>query len=182
MPSICAEAIRLSLYGLAAIAALLWLALRSALRAARVLAPLALSVLTVAAALALARRELTILHLVGMLLIVAVGSNYALFFDRDGGARGADARSPHAPPPDASPLTLASLGLANLCTVIGFGLLCFSGVPVLEALGSTVAPGTLLALVFAAALTRAERAPDGAGRDGPDRRAGPLDSKAPAGA
>ena len=178
------EAIRLSLYGLAAIAALLWVALRSALRAARVLAPLALSVLTVAAAFALARRELTILHLVGMLLIVAVGSNYALFFDRNDGAGGKDARSPDALPPGASPggtspLTLASLGLANLCTVIGFGLLCFSGVPVLEALGSTVAPGTLLALVFAAALTRADRAPDGAGRDSSDRLAGPLDSKAP---
>ena len=191
------EAIRLSLCGLAAIAALLWIALRSALRAARVLAPLALSVLTVAAALTLARRELTILHLVGMLLIVAVGSNYALFFDRNGGAGGEDARSRDAPPGDASPgaaspgavspggtspLTLASLGLANLCTVIGFGLLCFSGVPVLEALGSTVAPGTLLALVFAAALTRADRAPDGAGRDRSDRLAGPLHSKAPAGA
>jgi predicted exporter len=193
------EAIRLSLYGLAAITALLWLALRSALRAARVLAPLALSVLTVAAAFALARRELTILHLVGMLLIVAVGSNYALFFDRNGGAGGGDAPSPDAlprgtspggtsprgtspggtSPGGTSPLTLASLVLANLCTVIGFGLLCFSGVPVLEALGSTVAPGTLLALIFAAALTRADRAPDGAGRDGSDRLAGPLDSKAP---
>jgi predicted exporter len=178
------EAIRLSLYGLAAIAVLLWLALRSALRAARVLAPLALSVLTVAAAFALARRELTILHLVGMLLIVAVGSNYALFFDRDSGAGGEDARSPDTlpggiSPGGTSPLTLASLGLANLCTVIGFGLLCFSGVPVLEALGSTVAPGTLLALVFAAALTRADRAPDGAGRDGSDRLAVPLDSQAP---
>ncbi len=157
------EAIRLSLYGLAAIAALLWVALRSPLRAARVLAPLLLSVLTVAAALALARRELTILHLVGMLLIVAVGSNYALFFDRSGGGE------QEAPSGGASALTLASLGLANLCTVIGFGLLCFSGVPVLEALGATVAPGTLLALVFAAALTRAVGA-------------GPPDSKAPAGA
>ena len=171
------EAIRLSLCGLAAIAALLWIALRSALRAARVLAPLALSVLTVAAALTLARRELTILHLVGMLLIVAVGSNYALFFDRNGGAGGEDVRSR-----DASPLTLASLGLANLCTVIGFGLLCFSGVPVLEDLGSTVAPGTLVAVGLAAALTRADRAPDGAGRDSSDRLAGPLHSKAPAGA
>jgi predicted exporter len=178
------EAIRLSLYGLAAIAALLWLALRSALRAVRVLAPLALSVLTVAAAFALARRELTILHLVGMLLIVAVGSNYALFFDRNGGAGDEDGRSPDALPRRASPgvtspLTFASLGVANLCTVIGFGMLCFSGVPVLEALGSTVAPGTLLALVFAAALTRADRAPDGAGWGGSDHLAGPLDSKAP---
>ena len=136
------EAVRLSLAGLAAIVVLLWLALRSPLRVARVLAPLLLAVLTVAAVLAACGRQLTILHLVGMLLIVAVGSNYALFFD--------------AQQPDENghaPLTLASLAIANLSTVIGFGLLSFSGVPVLEALGSTVAPGTFLALLFAALLT-----------------------------
>jgi predicted exporter len=76
-----------------------------------------------------------------MLLIVAVGSNYALFFDAPGHEDGSGAR------------TLASLSIANLSTVIGFGLLSFSGVPVLEDLGMTVAPGTLLALLFAAVLT-----------------------------
>lgn len=137
------EAMRLSLAGFAVIVALLWLALRSARRAARVLAPLVLSVLTVAAVLALLRVELTLLHLVGMLLIVAVGSNYALFFDRRGDPRARE---------DAA-LTLSSLLIANVCTVIGFGLLSFSGVPVLEALGVTVAPGALLALKYAAVLT-----------------------------
>ena len=62
----------------AAIVALLWFALRSLKRAALVLAPLVLAVLTVAAVLALCGVELTILHLVGMLLIVAVGSSYLL--------------------------------------------------------------------------------------------------------
>ena len=87
--------------------------------------------------------QLTILHLVGMLLIVAVGSNYALFFDAQ---RRCDGSEP-------APLTLASLVIANLSTVIGFGLLSFSQVPVLVALGTTVAPGTFLALLFAALLT-----------------------------
>jgi len=50
------------------------------------------------------------------------------------------------------PLTLASLLVANLATVIGFGVLAFSSVPVLADLGSTVAPGTLIALLFAAML------------------------------
>ncbi len=135
------EAMRLSLGGLAAIVVLLWVALRSLKRAALVLAPLVLAVLTVASMLSLCGVELTILHLVGMLLIVAVGSNYALFFDRRDAQGG-------------GPLTLASLLLANLCTVIGFGLLSFSGVPVLEALGTTVAPGAFLALLYAALLTR----------------------------
>ena len=137
------EAIHLSLAGLGAIVLLLLIALRSAARAARVIAPLVLAVLVVSAGFALAGTRLTILHLIGMLLIIAVGSNYALFFDR----RAADSDR------SALPLTLASLLIANACTVIGFGVLAFARVPVLSALGATVAPGTLLALLFAALLT-----------------------------
>ena len=137
------EAIRLSLCGFVLIVLLLWAALREAQRVARLLAPLVLAVLTVAAALVLAGQQLTILHLVGMLLIVAVGSNYALFFDGEAAAVRAE----------NSALTLASLGIANISTVIGFGLLSFSQVPVLVALGTTVAPGAFLALLFSALLT-----------------------------
>jgi predicted exporter len=137
------EAIRLSLCGFVLIVLLLWAALREAQRVARLLAPLVLAVLTVAAALVLAGQQLTILHLVGMLLIVAVGSNYALFFDGETAAARAE----------NSALTLASLGIANISTVIGFGLLSFSQVPVLVALGTTVAPGAFLALLFSALLT-----------------------------
>jgi predicted exporter len=135
-----AEAIHFSLAGFLALTALLLIALRSPLRVARVLAPLVLAVLTVAAGLALAGVHLSILHLVGMLLIVAVGSNYALFFDRQANSEEAGDEA----------LTLAALIIANASTVIGFGLLSFSQVPVLVALGTTVAPGTFLALLFAA--------------------------------
>jgi predicted exporter len=72
------------------------------------------------------------------LLIVAVGSNYALFFDR--AADGSEAQ------------TLASLLIANASTVIGFGVLAFSRLPVLHAIGITVGPGAVLALLFAALL------------------------------
>jgi predicted exporter len=137
------EAMRWSLAGLAFIVLLLLIALRSARRVARVLAPLGLAVLTVAAGHIMLGQQLTILHLVGMLLIVAVGSNYALFFDTEG-AHERDG---------TLPLTLASLGIANVSTVIGFGLLSFSQVPVLEALGTTVAPGAFLALLFSAVMT-----------------------------
>jgi predicted exporter len=44
------------------------------------------------------------------------------------------------------------LVIANAGTVMGFGLLAFSQVPVLVALGATVAPGAVLALLFAAIL------------------------------
>lgn len=140
------EAIRLSLAGLAAIAILLLVALRGPVRVLRVMAPLLTAVLVVVAGLALAGKQLTILHLVGLLLIVAIGSNYALFFDRRDGTTsdGAAARM------------LASLLCANLTTVAGFGLLAFSTVPVLQAIGITVGPGAILSLLFAAIL--AERA------------------------
>ena len=134
------QAVSLSLAGLAAIVVLLMLACSPA-RALRIVAPLGLSVLIVAAGLVAAGERLGILHVVGMLLIVAVGSNYALFFDRL-------AREPHG----RVPRTLASLAVANLATVTGFGVLAFSSVPVLAALGRTTAPGALLALVFAALL------------------------------
>lgn len=140
------EAILLSLAGFLAIVVLLGIALRSPLRLARALLPLALAVLFVIAGLALAGERMNLLHLVGLLLIVAVGSNYALFFDHDSAATRSD---PH---------TLASLLLANTTTVLGFGLLAFSQVPVLHAIGVTVGPGAVLALLLSAALGgRAER-------------------------
>jgi predicted exporter len=143
------EALRLSSAGLLSLVTLLSVTLRSVARIARVLAPLILAVLCVAALLALAGRQLTILHLIGLLLVVAVGSNYALFFCR----RGADAAaSPDGGAATEKTLTMASLAVANLGTVIGFGLLAFSQVPVLEALGTTVAPGAFLALLFSALL------------------------------
>ena len=120
-------------------------------RALRVLAPLVLAVLAVAALLAAAGRQFTLLHLIGMLLIVAVGSNYALFFDRLS-VLGTPPR-----PPDRGG-TLASLLVANAATVIGFGVLASSSVPVLSALGETVAPGAFLALLFAALLARHTKA------------------------
>ncbi|WP_343547402.1 MMPL family transporter [Ralstonia sp.] len=132
------EDLRLSLAGFAAIALLLLVALRSPQRTLRALAPLVAAVLVVTAGFAVARVPLTILHLVGMLLIVAVGSNYALFFNQRTQA--------------IAPQTLVSLLVANLATVAGFGLLAFSRVPMLETFGLTVGPGAMLALVFAAIL------------------------------
>ena len=132
------EAMLLSLAGFAAIVALLAVALRSARRLAGVLLPLLLAVVLVIAGLGACGQQLQLLHLIGMLLIVAVGSNYALFFDRAtvGGA--------------IEPETLASMLVANLTTAIGFGTLALSQVPVLHAVGVTVGPGALLALVLAA--------------------------------
>lgn len=154
------EAIQLSLLGLSIIVGLLLVVFRSPMRALRTIAPLAAAVITVVAGLTLFGEQLIILHLVGLLLVVAVGSNYALFFDRAALAPGAG-RSIRADVPEPptthsmiSPRTLASMLFANLTTVTGFGLLAFSSVSILQALGVTVAPGVILALIYSAIFAR----------------------------
>ncbi|OZB75676.1 MAG: hypothetical protein B7X37_01425 [Halothiobacillus sp. 14-55-98] len=131
--------ITLSLAGLLGIVILLGFVLRRPARLIRVLLPLLVAVVLVMAGLNLAGEKLNILNLVGLLLIVAIGSNYALFFNQNTA-------------PDHQ--TLASLLLANLTTVIAFGTLAFSQLPILHAFGSTVAPGAFLALVVAAAFAK----------------------------
>jgi hypothetical protein len=134
------EALTLSLFGCLAIVALLSVTLRSPRRIAAVCLPLAAAVVCTAAALLAGNDVLSIFNLFGLLLVVAVGSNYCLFFER---------QDPGAPSRERM---VASLMLANLCTVIGFGILSFSRFPVLNGIGSTVAIGALLCLLFGAIL------------------------------
>jgi predicted exporter len=84
------------------------------------------------------------MNLIGLMLIVAIGSNYAIFFDQaDRHGQGGIASC-----------TLASLVIANTATIMGFAPLAFSGVPVLQAIGATVAPGVFLALLFSASFSQ----------------------------
>ena len=136
------EAIVLSAGGLLAIVTLLFVFFRSPKRVLRIIAPLAAAVITVTAGLAAMGQSLIILHLVSLLLVVAIGSNYALFFDRP------DSATP------VSPSTLASMLFANLTTVAGFGVLAFSDVTLLKAMGITVAPGVILVLLYSAIFAR----------------------------
>ncbi len=108
-------------------------------RVVRVLLPLLAAELTVMAMLVLIGVPLTLLHLVGMLLIVAVGSNYTLFFAEQHD----DQR------------ILSSLLLANITTATAFGVLGFAQAPVLAAIGQTVGPGAILSLLFGAMLSSA---------------------------
>jgi predicted exporter len=137
-----------SLLGALAVLVLVALTLRHTRRVLGVAQPLLLAVLLTMGALAAAGVQLGILHLVGLLLVVAVGSNYALFFDL---------LQHQADEPDAD--TLASLALANLTTVASFGLIALSALPALAAIGTVVGLGALLALVLAAAFAPRRAAP-----------------------
>jgi predicted exporter len=133
------EARMQALLGALAVVVLLALWLRDARGVGRVCVPLILAVLLTVGGLAVLGHKLGILHLIGLLLVVALGSNYALFFVE---------LQDSAPTRDD---TLASLLLANLTTVVSFGLLAFSSIPALSAIGGVVAPGALLALLLSAA-------------------------------
>lgn len=134
------EALVLALLGGGVIAILLTLYFRSPRISLAVLAPLAFAVVATIAIMIAGGGRLSIFNLFGLLLVVAVGSNYCLFFQRGGltGERGAR--------------TVTSLLLANICTVVGFGVLGLSHIPVLYGIGGTVAIGTALTLVAGAVL------------------------------
>lgn len=134
------QALHFALIGAGAIALLLLASLRSPRRAAEALLPLAAAVLVTCALLSLGGRQLTVFNLVGLLLVVGVGSNYTLFFEREAFAR----TDPHR--------TLVALACCNGATVIGFGLLSLARTPVLSAIGTTVAVGAFLSLLFGAIL------------------------------
>lgn len=134
------EAVMNALLGALGIVVLLFFSLRSARRVLDVSLPLAVAVIIVAALLLLVGHTLSIFHLIGLLLVVAVGSNYTLFFDRLCASEQDRER------------TIISLLFANISTMLGFGLLSLSQSPVLNALGSTVAMGAVLGMVCSAVL------------------------------
>jgi predicted exporter len=134
------EASKYALLGALAIIALLFVSLRSARRVFEVTLPLIAAVIVLSAGLLLNGQALSIFHLIGLLLVVAVGSNYALFFDQ------------RCTSPQDRERTITSLLFANASTVLGFGLLSFSQSQVLSAIGITVAPGAVLSLVFSSIL------------------------------
>ncbi len=137
------EVLVLSALGCVAIALLLAL-FCGPVPALRVVVPQVCAVLSVVAILVGCGIQLTLLHLVGLLLVVAVGSNYSLFF-----------ATPRDQERDAEQAQIdISVVIANLATVASFGLLGTSSVPVLSYIGSTVAIGTFLALVYSAVLAR----------------------------
>jgi len=110
--------------------------------------PAVLAVATTLAVLALFGSSLNLMHLVGVLMVLSMGADYAIFVveSRD-----------H---PEELGATLVSLIVAMLSTVLSFGLLGMSANPALSALGITAALGTLLSVVFApAALVLLREAP-----------------------
>lgn len=101
--------------------------------------PLAAAVILTMAIMAAGGHSLTMFHLIGLMLVVGVGSNYTLFFER----QTFSSIDPHR--------TIVSVVLCNIATIIGFAMLALAHAPVLSSIGSTVAIGAFLCLFIAVA-------------------------------
>ncbi|MCC6608697.1 MAG: hypothetical protein IT515_03340 [Burkholderiales bacterium] len=136
------QALALSAAGVILIGGVLWVGLRSGRAAADVMLPVLAATSVTAAALVLGGIRLSLLHLVSFLLVLGTGTNYALFFNR-------------RVPDEAEKLRGAyAVIVAATTTLVAFGALALSGTAILRAIGETVALGTVLSLVFAAARAR----------------------------
>ncbi len=138
---------RVRLLGALAVAALLLAcvvagALRDTRRVLRVLAPMALTTLLIVAVMRACGVELNLFHLVSLILAAGLGLDYALFFDHAGEDRADQLRTLHA------------VIVCSLTTLLVFGLLSLSSIPVLRAIGGTVALGVMFNFVLAVLITR----------------------------
>lgn len=79
---------------------------------------------------------LTLVHLVALLLVLGLGLDYALFFSR--GETSSARKS-----------TVQSILACSASTMLAFGILAFSSIPLLKFIGLTVASGSLASLLLA---------------------------------
>jgi predicted exporter len=104
-------------------------ALRSLRRAWHVLAPMTLATFLVLAVERVAGIEISLFHLVALILAGGLGLHYALFFERDTGDPAEQRRTLHA--------TIVCV----LSALLVFGMLAWASIPVLRAIGLTVSLG-----------------------------------------
>ena len=136
--------------GLALLAALVLLAAAVAIafrdvhRAWHVIAPMSLATLLVLAVLRASGVALSLFHLIALTLAAGLGLHYALFFER--------------PVPDAAEArrTLHATLVCVISAVLVFGLLATSSVPVLRAIGATVALGVAFHFCLSTLMARAK--------------------------
>ncbi|MGN6384156.1 MAG: MMPL family transporter [Dyella sp.] len=105
------------------------LSLRSVRRAWHVLAPMTLATFLVLAVERMAGIEISLFHLIALILAGGLGLHYALFFERETGDPAEQRRTLHA--------TLVCVVSALLV----FGMLAWASIPVLRAIGLTVSLG-----------------------------------------
>jgi predicted exporter len=133
------------LCGLVAISAILVVGIKSVSLLGPILFPILSALAVVAAVVNISGEPLSLFHIATFLLVIGLGLDYALFFNRD--EEHAEGRS----------RTLYGLLVCSTTTILVFGLLAGSSIPVLHAIGVTAAIGSFCCLLFAAIMARKDR-------------------------
>ncbi len=136
-----AALIRLT-WGVALIVLVVWLGFRSWRLVLAALLPVCLAIVIEVAVLSWLGKRLSLFHLVSLLLVLGIGTNYGLFFSR--------------PDPEwaARRRTLHALLACSSATITVFGMLSLSTLPILKAIGQTVAMGVFISFLMALVLAQ----------------------------
>ncbi len=137
------RALRRMAWAAALVLLVLSISLRNPWRVLGVSLPLFIAVAVDLALLVGLGQRLSLFHLMALLLVVGIGIDYGLFFGLPHQDSAMRRRTHHA------------LSVCAISSVSVFGLLAFSQIPILRAIGSTVALGVLVA--FLAAMVYAQR-------------------------
>ncbi|EGV29114.1 putative xanthomonadin exporter protein [Thiorhodococcus drewsii AZ1] len=129
----------------ALIGVLIWLGVRRQGRTLRVILPIALTLVLDYGLLLAIEGAINLFHLVSLLLVLGLSIDYSLFLSR----RCAD--------PAESARAAFAVALSALSSLLMFGLLALSSIPVLHAIGLTTALGIGLALPATFLLARPRR-------------------------
>ena len=140
------QSLWLWLIGAIATTLVLWAGLRQWRLVLAVMLPVLCAVFATAALLGVFGMRLNLFHLVSLLLVLGIGLNYALFFNRSLSSAEERARN------------LFALLVCCLTTVSAFGVLSFAANPVLQSIGTTVGLGGILSLLFSWLWSRSGRA------------------------
>jgi predicted exporter len=130
------------LCGLLVISLVLAVGLKSVRLLGAIMFPIMSALAIVAAVLNLMGESLSLFHLATFLLVIGLGLDYALFFNRLEGNEEGRLR------------TWYGLLVCSTTTVLVFGVLATSTIPVLHAIGMTAAIGSFCCLLFAAIMAK----------------------------
>ena len=141
------EALRLLGWGLLSIGLVLLVGLRDPITVLRVMLPIGSALVVMAALLHVLGERFSLFHLASFLLVIGLGLDYALCFNRRHGT------------PTERGRTVFGLVVCSTTTISVFGVLALSQIPVLRAIGMTTALGSLACLAFAALLAESPEKP-----------------------
>jgi len=136
------EALVISGWAILAICLVLFWKLREIWFLSRVVLPIVAAVLAVTALLHALGEPFSVFHLAAMLLVMGIGLDYSLFFNRERETVAEREATTHA------------IATCVVTTALVFGTLAVSQMPVLRSIGVTVTLGSLTCFLFSCILSR----------------------------